>query len=463
MNGWFDKAERSGGAVAPPCELSSGSTACPPEPVEGSYFVSAYPPFSYWRNDGGDQVHLLLNHTGAAESHLPFGLYAHIPYCIERCQYCYYLSYAGKSNLEIEPFLDGLVQELAMYRNTRAFAGRTLAFVYFGGGTPSLLPAESIRRLLARLQAVFPWTGAEEVTFECAPRSVTDGKLSELREAGVNRVSLGVQQLDDDVLRLNGRVHQVADVEHAYAAIQPAGFDEVNVDLIVGLVGETDGSFYGSLERVIGMGPDSVTIYQLEIPHNTPLYRSLRAGSLKADLPGWETKRARLASAFARLEEAGYTLRSAYAAARNTRHRRFVYQEDQYRGADLLGIGASSFSYMQGMHYQNHAPVDEYLASLREGKLPIARTYLLSFDERLVREFVLQLKLGRVDAGPFRHKFAVDISERFQEPLKQFARQGWLTCDAHSVALTREGLLRVDRMIPAFYLPKHREDDEPKE
>jgi oxygen-independent coproporphyrinogen-3 oxidase len=285
---------------------------------------------------------------------------------------------------------------------------------------------------------------------------VTRCRLEALQEAGVNRVSLGVQQLDDEVLRRNGRVHLVADVEQAWSVIRSLDFAEVNVDLMVGLVGETASTFHQSLERVLQMAPESVTLYQLEVPLNTPLYRAFRAGSLDGILPTWETKRARLAQAFTRLEQAGYTLRSAYAAARNTRHRRFVYQEDQYRGADLLGIGVSSLSYVAGAHYQNLAAPGPYLANLAEGQLPLGRAYLLSTDERLVREFVLQLKLGSVEVNRFQDKFGIDVRERFAEPLRYCASRGWLTFDRRAVTLTREGLLRVDRMLPAFYLPEHR-------
>jgi oxygen-independent coproporphyrinogen-3 oxidase len=232
-------------------------------------------------------------------------------------------------------------------------------------------------------------------------------------------------------------------------------FDEVNVDLMVGLVGETDESFATSLERVMAMGPDSITLYQLELPPYTPLARAVRDGAARGELADWSTKRMRLAYAFARLEEAGYLVRSGYAAARNTRHRRFVYQEEQYRGADLLGLGASSFSYVAGAHYQNLVSLDAYLASIRDGRLPISRAYLLDRDERLVREFVLQLKLGRVEASFFRHKFGVDIVARFAAPLERFAARGWLTCDQSGVTLTRAGLLCVDRLLAAFYLPEH--------
>jgi oxygen-independent coproporphyrinogen-3 oxidase len=426
------------------------------EPLEGNYFVAAYPPFSCWRQERVEALYTLLGCPAPQAGGAPFGLYVHIPFCAQRCQYCYYLSYADRTLRYLDRYLDALLRELALYGGMPAFAGRRVGCVYFGGGTPSLLPAESIGRLMNGLKAVFPWTSVEEVTFECAPRSVTRHKLEELRRAGVNRISLGVQQLADEVLRLNGRIHLVADVHRAWEEIQAVGFPEVNVDLIAGLVGQTDTSFGESLEDVLRMGPDSVTIYQLEIPQNTPLYRSLKDGTVLGGVPTWPTKRARLAFAFSRLEEAGYVLRSAYAAARSTRHRRFVYQEEQYRGADLVGIGASSISYIAGAHYQNLATLESYLASLRDDRLPIGRAYLLSEEEQLVREFVLQLKLGRVEAGYFHDKFGVAIGERFAEPLAHCAGQGLLTFDERGVTLTRDGLLQVDRLLPSFYLPMHR-------
>ncbi len=426
------------------------------EPVEGNYFVAAYPPFSVWRKELVETVRQRLQSPDQPAHQAPFGLYVHIPFCVHRCQYCYYLSYAGQALQQMEPYLDAVIGELARYRGMPAFAGRAVSFVYFGGGTPSLLPIESIQRLLLSLREVFPWDGAEEVTFEGAPRSLNPAKLQVLRQAGVNRLSLGVQQLNDEVLRLNGRVHLVADVERAWEEIGAGGFDEVNVDLIAGLVGETEATFRDSLEQVIRMGPDSVTIYPLEIPGNTPLHRALSESALEGELPTWPVKRDRVAYAFARLEEAGYTLRSAYAASRNTRHARFVYQEDQYRGVDLLGLGVSSLSYVAGAHYQNLASLDSYLAAVQAGRLPIGRAYLLSTEERLVREFVLQLKLGRVEAGPFRHKFGVEISDWFAQPLSRCHSQGWLNYDRQGVTLTRAGLLRADRLLSAFYLPEHR-------
>ncbi len=431
------------------------------EPMVGNYFVSTYPPFSCWKSDHVDEVQRVLDAPRDINAEAPLGLYVHVPFCAERCDYCYYRSYAQPTHWQTDRYIAALLAELAIYGASPAVAGRPLDFAYFGGGTPSLLTARQIQRLLDGVHSIFSLSGAREVTFECAPQTATVDRLAVLRDAGVTRISVGVQQLDDKVLAKSGRIHRVDQVRRAYAQIKPFGFAVVNLDLMVGLVGETDDSFFTSLDRIIEMRPMSVTIYLLEIPPNTPLFQALRdhaTGDRPLDNPpaSWDVKRGRLARAFERLEQHGYTVRSAYAAVRDAKLGRFIYQEAQYHGADLLGAGVSSFSYLGGAHYQNHASLEAYLESLSRGQLPHARACLLSEEERMVREFILQLKLGSAGAKYFRDRFGVCLEQRFETPLTEFAERGYLRVDRDAVTLTRDGLLRVDRLIPAFYLPQHR-------
>jgi len=426
----------------------------PHEPATGNYFVSTYPPFSCWDAAGAERFRAAL---AAAPSSTPpaLGLYVHLPFCVQRCHYCYYLSH--DDNLDrIDPYLRALVREAERYAAAPALAGRRPAFVYFGGGTPSLLSTVRLGMLLAELQRLFPWSETREVSFECAPKSVTGSRCRMLRDAGVTRISLGVQQLDDDVLRRNGRVHLAADAERAFETLSRFDFGTINVDLIAGLVGESDDTFQRSLERVIGWGPQSVTVYQLEIPLNTPLYRAIRAGQVGAELPDWEVKRRRTAWAFSRLEQAGYAVRSGYTAVRDPERHPFVYQDEQYRGADLIGLGVSSFSYLSGVHQQNVAAFDAYLRLVEQGSLPLWRGHALDADERLRREVVLQLKLGGFRAGELRDKFGIDPLQVLGAPLRELAEQGWIEMHADGVRVTRAGLLRIDRLLPALYRAEHR-------
>jgi len=244
-------------------------------------------------------------------------------------------------------------------------------------------------------------------------------------------------------------------VDAAYTAIRRVGFPVVNLDLMVGLPGESDETVTATLERVIHWAPESVTVYQLEIPLNTRLYRQATQDADERPIPGWPTKRARLGRCFGRLEQAGYVVRSAYAAVRDPTRHRFLYQDAQYGGGDLLGIGVASFSYLGGLHFQNRASYRAYREDLAAGRLPLERARALTKEEKWIREFVLRLKLGQVALEDLRRKYGVDVAGRLADPLAELAELGYLTIERGDVRLTREGLLRVDRLLPAFYLPEH--------
>jgi len=446
----------SGQGGVPHTGAADGSVAG--EDPYGNYFVATYPPFSQWTTDAVGKFRDMLDRPVAAETAPPLGLYVHIPFCVDRCRYCYYLSYGGDERGDLDRYVDGLIAEAGRYADRPAIRDRSLDFVYFGGGTPSLLARPALQRLFEGLQEVQPWAGAREVTFECAPKSVTPAKMDLLRQGGVTRLSLGAQQLDDEVLARNGRVHLIRDIEAAYDAVRHTGFPVVNLDLMVGLVGETRESLQRSLERVIELEPDSVTTYQMEIPLNTPLYRDLQSGDeAEEELADWEEKGERLALTFDTLAAAGYEHISAYAMVRDRSKHDFVYQREQYHGADLLGIGASSFGYIQGMHHQNATDLSRYSELVQAGQLPLSRAYGLDAGEQLVREFVLQLKLGRLRRDYFLNKFGVDVVERFRRPLERIAELGWIAWDDEELVISKRGLARVDHLIPSFYQPHHRD------
>ncbi len=441
-----------------PVDACEGLPLCSePEPVAGNYFVSTFPPFSCWTEDAVGRVRSVLGTSVADPQRTPLGLYVHVPFCSQRCDFCYYRSYASTSRQTMERYVSDLLVEFGMIRELPVVGGRPVEFVYFGGGTPSLLPLRQLERLFDGIKKSFPWEKTREVTFECAPKTATPDKLKFLRRAGVTRISMGIQQLNDEVLKANGRIHSASDSKRAYSAIRKEGFPVVNVDLIVGLVDETDATFFDSLQEVIEMNPDSVTIYQLEIPPNTPLFKSQMGGQSSVSIPDWATKRRRLGEAFSRLESVGYEIRSAYAAVRDRDKHRFVYQEAQYGGLDLMGTGVASFSYVQGVHYQNLASLESYRDAVGRGELPLSRGRVLSDDDRMVRQFVLQLKLGEVALAPFLEEFGVGICDRFSEPLSRLVAAGLLEIDDRAVRTTREGLLCVDRILPEFFPAEYRD------
>jgi oxygen-independent coproporphyrinogen-3 oxidase len=200
-----------------------------------------------------------------------------------------------------------------------------------------------------------------------------------------------------------------------------------------------------------------VTIYELEVPFNTTIYQRMKAeGQLVAPVADWDTKRRWVDYAFTELEKAGYTVASAYTAVKDPQRARFLYRDRLWAGADLIGLGVASFGHVGGVHYQNHHDFAPYVARVQAGELPVYRALTPGEDERLIREFILQLKLGRVSRPYFRNKFGVELTDRFAAPLQRLRDWGFLTVEGDDVRLNRAGLLQVDRLLHEFFLPEHR-------
>lgn len=426
----------------------------PSEHEVGSVFVSNYPPFSFWRPELVEAAGQAFDASPRPDADL--GLYLHIPFCRKRCKFCYFRVYTDKNFDEIGQYLDALASEVERYAVTSAVAGRRLRFVYVGGGTPSYLSVAQLDGLASRLKAALPWDGAEEVTFECEPGTLSQAKLASIRALGVTRLSLGIENFDDDVLRENGRAHVSKEIDRCLPWIREVGFPQLNVDLIAGMVGERWETWRKTVERTIEIEPDSVTIYQLELPFNTQYAAGVREGSLGQRLASWDEKRDWHSYAIDQLAAAGYERSSAYTMVRSGRGVKFVYRNSVWQGCDLIGTGVASFGHMNGVHFQNVDGWGEYIARVREGRSAIGRAYVTNPTERLTRELLLQLKLGELDTEPFVRKFGVDVREAFAPALARLAERGMLEIEGTTIRLTRAGLLRVDSLLPEFYEPKFR-------
>jgi oxygen-independent coproporphyrinogen-3 oxidase len=425
------------------------------ETTVGNYFVSNYPPFSFWKPERVPEVAAALGRPPAPGTRL--GVYLHIPFCRKRCHFCYFRVYTDKDSTAIKGYLELAVRELELYGKQPFIGGRKPQFIYFGGGTPSYLSESQLKNLADRMKAVLSWDEAEEVTFECEPGTLTDHKLKVIREIGVTRLSLGVENFSDHVLEINGRAHRSPEIRRAYHFARELDFPQINIDLIAGMVEETEENWRDSVRQAIELEPDSVTIYQMEIPYNTQIYQEMKAqGRLAAPVADWETKRGWVRYAFAEMEKAGYTVASGYAAVKDPKKTRFVYRDSLWQGADLIGLGVASFSHVGGTHFQNEHDFEPYVARLREGMLPIYRALTPTTEERLIRELVLQFKLGKISRAYFEHKFGVDVLAKFAEPVALLKSRGALTIDGDWLRLSRDGLLEVDRLVHEFFLPEHR-------
>jgi oxygen-independent coproporphyrinogen-3 oxidase len=423
----------------------------------GSYFVATYPPFSAWTTEAVEKDGKVALETPPVPG-VPLGLYLHIPFCRKRCHFCYFRVYTDKNAQEVQDYLDVLAREWELCAAKPAIAGRPLNFVYFGGGTPSFLSTKQLEGLVGRLSALTPWKDAEEVTFECEPGTLTEAKLAAIRGIGVTRLSLGVENFDDQILELNGRAHRSPEIGRAYAFARSLGFPQINIDLIAGMLGETEENWRRNIDRTLELSPDSVTIYQMELPFNTTISGNLLKGTGRFAQPvaDWPTKRRWVREAFEALEAAGYHVRSAYTAVKNPERTRFIYTDRLWQGADMVGLGVASFGHINGVHVQNLDRWETYSEAVRRGEIPLSRAYRPTDEERFIREFILQLKLGSIAPAYFRDKYQVNVLDRFRDQLESLEAEGYLqTMTDKAVALTRDGLLRVDGLLMRFFLPQH--------
>jgi oxygen-independent coproporphyrinogen-3 oxidase len=424
----------------------------------GNYFVANYPPFSFWSPDHLPDAQAALHQPPRPGT--PLGLYLHVPFCRKRCKFCYFRVYTDRNARDVDVYLDALVKEVELYSKLPIVGGRPLHFVYFGGGTPSYLSVAQLSSLCQRLQQHLPWAGAAEVTFECEPGTLQQHKLQTIRELGVTRLSLGVENFDYQILEYNGRAHHTEEIYRAYAWARELQFEQINIDLIAGMVGESWDNWRTCIQKTLELAPDSVTIYQMELPFNTVFSREMltagRDQPAESPVADWPTKRAWVDYAFTELAKAGYEISSAYTMVKNKQSCRFVYRDSLWHGADMFGTGVASFGHARSVHMQNVDSWEKYVDMVREGELPLNRAQPVAARDLLIREMILQLKTGHLEPAYFRAKFGREILAEFAEEFGRLAKEGQLTIAENAVKLTRAGLLQVDRLLPAFFDPKYR-------
>jgi oxygen-independent coproporphyrinogen-3 oxidase len=414
----------------------------------GSYFVANYPPFARWNAAAVPDV---LAAFAAEPTGEPLGLYLHVPFCRKRCKFCYFRVYTDVAAADVERYSQALAREAALVAATRAVAGRSLRYVYFGGGTPSFLSVKQLERLVAGLHESFGWDDAEEVTFECEPGTLSEPKVHALKALGMTRISLGVENFDDGILEANGRAHLSAEILRAWDWIKAAGFPSTNVDLIAGMVGETFETWQQTVAKTLALEPDSLTIYQMELPFNTVFVKDAKGGDTAVPVADWPTKRRWVDWAFEQFLAAGYSISSGYTLVRDPNRVRFRYRDMLWEGSDLLALGVASFGHLSGCHYQNAPHWDDYLLAVESGRLPIARGLRPTSRELLTRELVLGLKKGRLDVARLQRKFGVDPLAEWEPQWRQLEAEGHLVALRPEPLLSRPGLLQVDALLPRFF------------
>jgi putative oxygen-independent coproporphyrinogen III oxidase len=409
-------------------------------------FIAGYPPFEYLELGDNDKMWEKPR----------FGLYLHLPYCRKRCTFCFYKVYTNRHLLPMEDYLTALHREIERYGSIPAIRGRTVNTIYFGGGTPTTLSIEQMTALAAKLRENFTISPDVEWTVEGEPATLDADKARTLREIGVTRLSIGVQSFNDTLLDRNGRSHGV---EHAFRAVELARankFPVINIDLMSGMIDETPETWDRTLDTLMGIRPEHVSIYRMEIYKNTLLYAAGYTGPGVGGIPTDEEELALWRRAVERLEAAGYTQVAGHAFILKPEHNHW-HRVDMWSTGELLGMGVSSFSYLNGCVFQNSSKWDEYVGAATAGRSAVKRSVRLNSKGIMAREVVLGFKLFRIDRAMFQRRHGFDPVELYRARIDQLEREGLVVVNDDAIELTRRGRDYVDLICALFYLPEHTE------
>ncbi len=360
------------------------------------------------------------------------GLYVHIPFCSGKCAYCDFTSFPGRAGL-IPRYLAALEAEAVMVS-----AHRAPETLYVGGGTPSELGAEQIDELFSRLRRAYPTARFSEVTFELNPESVDEAKLRALRRAGVTRLSLGFQSLNEKVLEAAGRRHKPEDSLRAFRMARSAGDWSVSVDLICGLPGQTSAVFQDDLDRVLALELDHLSLYGLDVHEGTPLSRS----GFVADE---DLGRDMLEAALERIAAAGlehYEISNFARPGHESRH-----NQNYWGGGEYVGLGSAAASHLGGVRSRNISDLDEYCRQVEAGARPGVEREKLEGKDKLGEQVLLGLRrIGGLDLD---HDMEVEFRSEWQD----LERRGLVARDGRRARLTKEGLFLANEAFVQFVAP----------
>ena len=367
-------------------------------------------------------------------------IYLHVPFCLRRCAYCDFNTYAGLGHL-IPQYVDALCAEIARAPDVRAHT------LYFGGGTPSLLSPEQIERLVRAVRRRFGLPDGAEITLEANPGTVDRDTLSRLHAAGVNRLSLGVQSAHDGELRLLGRLHTWDQAVEAFRAARRAGFTNVNLDFIYSLPGQTLDRWRATLEAALRLGPEHLSLYALTVEEGTPLASRIASGELPFPDDDLAAEMYELAEEM--LEAAGYVHYeiSNWALPSHECQHNLVY----WRNESYFGFGAGAASWWAGQRWANVPHPTEYIARISRGDSPVDEIETIPPQLEMGETMMMGLRLAEgISDARFRQRFGVGLAEVYRDQLTEMQRLGLLVWDGRTVRLTQRGRLLGNQVFQQF-------------
>lgn len=390
-------------------------------------------------------------------------LYVHIPFCAVKCKYCDFLSFDGESYATMLRYVDSLCQEIKLYKPVAEdYVVRT---IFIGGGTPSLLDENLITNIMAFIKRTFKVRKDAEITIEANPGTLRHQKLLGYKTAGINRISIGLQSADDDILKRLGRIHNYDQFVASYNAARRAGFDNINIDIMSGLPGQSIHSYVDTLSRVLDYEPEHISAYSLQIEEGTPFANNQEIlDMLPPELIDRQmydiTKRLLAAKGYDRYEFSNYS-KPGYECKHN-----MVY----WTGGEYLGLGLGASSYFQGKRFNNVSCIPEYISIMEAAGEKIAETDNIEFlynetmrklrqnvtpiyiDSRMEEFMFLGLRMTcGVSREDFEERFKKDIFEVYAPVLNKYISEGYMAMEGDRIYLTDKGI-DVSNVILADFL-----------
>lgn len=359
-------------------------------------------------------------------------IYIHFPFCVKKCRYCDFLSFQGIYNQYGSEYFAALKRELEHFTTEESVSS-----VFIGGGTPGLISTEAVQELMETVRKNYRLKDNCEVTIETNPGIVDKNKLRSFRESGINRLSLGVQSLDDNVLKAMGRIHSSEDALKAYNLARNAGFENINTDLILGYPGQSFSSFKNTLNQVLSLEPEHISAYSLIVEEGTALYEDIYNG--KIPHPDDDEDRKMYEFACETLEVNGYERYEISNFAKNGRES--VHNLGYWMGVPYLGVGLGAASFVDGVRYKNITNLNTYISVSPDNMRDETETEVLT-EKELMDEYMMlgfRLKNGP-DPKAFMERFGKAYSYVYREKLEKLRRCGFVEGYRDGFRLTEKGL-----------------------
>lgn len=367
---------------------------------------------------------------------MAIGLYVHVPFCVKKCLYCDFVSHPLHHGTP-EAYANALSREIRLYGSALSGEERNVTSVFIGGGTPTCLPAAGLKNILGGIKTVFNLLPGCEVTVEANPGTIEPDGLRELKGAGVNRLSFGVQSFNDSLLGVLGRIHSAGEAVEAVRSAREAGFENLNLDFIFGIPGQTTGDWLETLSRAVELAPEHVALYGLQLEEGTPLERAVARGEIKACPEEVELSMYRTAIDF--LTARGYIHYEISNFARPGMQS--AHNLGYWLNRPYLGFGPAAHSYLRGERFSNEPSVERYCEKLSRGEYPVQTREALSVQTEMSETLFLGLRLIRgVDLNLFHRRFGRRAEDVYRNEIARLTEAGLIERTGGFLRLTGKGL-----------------------